>query len=171
MAASELLAISRKLKPLLSKGILIAFSGPTGGKGKLEGGRELGGKRKGRGGRDRVSCQKKKQRLPTSPTRLVNGFIVRRLLVGGNSMPINVKGYACFNIGFVSVVPVNTRGYWSWAAMDDGDKEHQGKTERMKAKDMFMKVEGDIWAVTGNRWSPYERCCRGAFCSIPLRKD
>lgn len=42
MAASELLAISPKLKPLLSKGILIAFSEPTGGKGKLEGRRHGG---------------------------------------------------------------------------------------------------------------------------------
>lgn len=71
-------------------------------------------------------------------------------------MPINVKGYACFNIGFVSVGPVNTRRYWSWVGMDDGDKEHRGKKERMKVKDTFLDVEGDIWAGTGNRWSPYQ---------------
>lgn len=86
-------------------------------------------------------------------------------------MPINVKGYACFNIGFVSVVPVNTRGYWSWAGADDGDKERQGRTERMEGEEAFVKVEGDTWAGTGNRRWPCERCCEEPLCCIPLRKD
>lgn len=59
-----LLMISLKLKPLLSKGILIAFSKSTGGKGKRESER----------GRERVAYQ---QAVATNfPARLLNGIIV-----------------------------------------------------------------------------------------------
>lgn len=74
-------------------------------------------------------------------------------------MPINVKGYACFNIGFVSVVPVNTGSYWSLVRMDDGHKKHQGEKERMMVKEMSLYIEGDIWAATGNRWLSCQCCC------------
>lgn len=84
--------ISLKLKPLLSKGILIAFSKSTGVKEKR--GRE---------------CSINKQWLPTSQ----HGYWIAPLLSSpcwreqyGN----NVGGYVCFNIGFVSVAPVKT---WS----------------------------------------------------------
>lgn len=87
-----LLMISLKLKPLLSKGILIAFSKSTGGKGEGEG--------------ERVAYQ---QAAATSQ----QGYWMVSLL----SSPCwkeqhanNVEGYACFSIGFVSVVPVKTRG-------------------------------------------------------------
>lgn len=74
-------------------------------------------------------------------------------------MPINVKGYACFNIGFVLLGPVNTRCYWSGVKIDDGDKEHQGEKERMKVKDVFLYIKGDSWAGMGNRWSLSECFC------------
>lgn len=158
MAASELLAISRKLKPLLSKGILIAFSEPTGGKGKLVGGGlEEGAERQ----RQSFLLKKKGKKMAASnfPHKVSEWLHCSSLLVGGNSMPINVKGYACFNIGFVSLWPVNTRCYWSGVKIDDGDKKHQGKKERLKVKDVFLYIEGDIWAGTGNRWSLYKCCC------------
>lgn len=102
-----LLMISRKLKPLLSKGILIAFSKSTGGKRK-----------KGESGRGRGRVRGRESCLSTSsgdqlPGKVTEWLHCCPLLVGRNSMPINVKGYACFNIGFVSAVPVNTRGICS----------------------------------------------------------
>lgn len=75
-----LLMISLKLKPLLSKGILIAFSKSTGGKGKRESER----------GRERESCLSTSSgyQLPSKVTEWHHCF---RLLVGENSMPIMSK--------------------------------------------------------------------------------
>ncbi len=86
MAASMLHVISLKLKPQLSKGILIAFSKSTGSKGK----------------RERVAYQ---QAVATNfPARLLNSIIVVSLLE--ETARHNVGSYVCFSIGFVSAVPV-----------------------------------------------------------------
>lgn len=108
-----LLMISLKLKPLLSKGILIAFSKSTGSKGE--------GEREGR--RERFAYQ---QAVATSQ----QGYWMVSLL----SSPCwkeqhanNVEGYACFNIGFVSMEPVKT---WGISFSSDWMREWEPREDR-----------------------------------------
>lgn len=145
--------ISLKPIPLLSNGILIAFSNSTGGKGKRKRGLPIN-----------------KQRLTTSQ----QGYWIASLLSSPRwreQHANNVGGYVCFNIGFLSVVPwreyhgrakENSRGEREkkrWREEDFGG-DCRGGNDPLYGRFLsclcewsdisFLWSEGDIW-LNGDR--------------------